>query len=415
MSLGLRLYLASARRAGRGQDNSTAKRLARPSGKLLWLNISEQRDLGYVQELIQQFAEDLVDVSFLVTTPSDLLVDIPFQDSCEQPCLHIITPADTPQAVARFLEHWQPSVCIWIGAILRPALLNDIDASKTPLLMLNAQTPARIIRQTRWNKGLVRTGLEMFDHILASHETVKKQLIAQGANPKIIIIGGHLEENAQPLYCDDRDRDEMALVLAARPVWLAAFTAQAEETPIINAHRTAMRLSHRLLLILAPSDPDRGDALAQSLTDDGWIVAQRALDQDPDENTQIFIADSSDEMGLWLRLAPVCFLGNSLVQGAAGVAPAPAAALGAAILHGPYVGGFAQQYARLKAAKAAREVVDDVTLALAVQDLLAPDKAAEMAHAGWEITTSGAEAMEHTMALIYDKINQPALVHSEGS
>lgn len=413
MSLGLRLYLASARRAGRLQDNSTAKRLARPSGKLLWLNISEQRDLGYAQELIQQFAEDLIEVSFLVTTSNDLVVDIPFQDSCEQPCLHITTPADTPQAVAKFLDHWQPSVCIWVGSTLRPALLVDIHTRTTPLMMLNVQSAARIVRQTRWNKGLISASLELFDHVLVNHEAIKQQLISQGASPQKIIIGGQLEETAQPPYCDDRDRDEMALVLAARPVWLAAFTTQAEETPIINAHRTAMRLSHRLLLILAPDDPDRGDALAQSLTDKGWIVAQRHLDQDPDENTQIFIADTFDEMGLWLRLAPVCFMGNSLVKDARGVAPGPASALGAAVLHGPYVDGFKTQYARLNGANAAREVADEVALALAVQELLAPDKAAEMAHAGWEITTSGAEAMERTMALIYNEINQPSPSHSE--
>lgn len=405
MSLSLRLYLASARRAGRTKDNSTEKRLARPAGKLVWLHVSDQQDVPYVQGLIQQFTEDLTEASFLITTPKDITVTPPFQDNCDQPCLHITPPADTPQAVDKFLEYWRPSVGIWLGSTLRPSLLVGLQLRAVPLLMLNAQNRAQIIGQTRWSNGPIRACLAMFDHILASHETVKQQLVSQGADRQKIIIGGPMEETAPPLYCDDRDRDEMAQILAARPIWLAGFTDKTEDTAVVNAHRKAMRLSHRLLLILAPDDPDRGTDLAQTLSDDGWLIAQRSLDQDPDENTQIFIADTHDEMGLWLRLAPVCFMGNSLNRNNTGATPGPASALGAAILYGPHVQNFKAQYSRLAAAGAARKVKNETELSSAVQELLAPDKAAKMAHAGWEITTSGAEAMERTMALIYNAIN----------
>lgn len=405
MSLSLRLYLASARRAGRTKDSSTEKRLARPAGKLVWLHVSDQQDVPYVQGLIQQFTEDLTEASFLITTPDDITVTPPFQDNCDQPCLHIPPPADTPQAVDKFLEYWRPSVGIWLGSILRPSLLVGLQIRAVPLLMLNAQNRAQIIGQTRWSNGPIRACLAMFNHILASHETVKQQLVRQGADRQKIIIGGPMEETAPPLYCDDRDRDEMARILAARPIWLAGFTDESEDIAVVNAHRTAMRLSHRLLLILAPDNPDRGTDLAQTLSDDGWLVAQRSLNQDPDENTQIFIADTDDEMGLWLRLAPVCFMGNSLNRNNTGAMPGPASALGAAILYGPHVQNFKAQYSRLTTAGAARKVKNETELSSAVQELLAPDKAAKMAHAGWEITTSGAEAMERTMALIYNAIN----------
>lgn len=406
MSLGLRLYLAAARRQKRAQKAGDTKRLARPAGQLLWLHISGAADVGFVQGLIQQFSEDLAEVSFLITTPDAVAEGVSFQEACDQPCLHILAPADTPQDAAAFLDHWQPSVAIWTGSVLRPALLLETQTRAIPLLLMNVQNQAHIKGQPRLNKSVVRATLGMFDHILANSETSKNLLIKQGASRADISIGGPVDETAPALFCDDRDRDDMAQSLAARPVWLAAYTNVAEDTLIANAHRAASRLSHRLLLILAPKDPDRGTALAQFLTSDGWLVAQRSLGQDPDENVQIFIADTRDEMGLWLRLAPVCFLGNSLSLGATGCAPWPASALGSAILHGPNVRDFKSQYARLDAANAARQVQCEVTLASAVQDLLAPDKAALMAHAGWEITTSGAEAMERTMALIYDTLTQ---------
>ncbi len=402
MSLGLRLYLAAARRAGQSHDDGASKRLARPAGKLVWLHISDAQEVSSIQELIRNTAEDLTEVSFLVTTTENTHVEPPFQECCDQPCLHLAAPTDAPRQVAEFLDHWQPSIAIWAGSALRPALVVETHERAIPILMLNARTRATVDGHTRWNKGLIRATLGLFDHILVSHETINTQLVRQGADSIGIMTSGLLEENADTLFCDDRDRDAMAETLAARPVWLATCTNEADEALIVTAHRAASRLSHRLLLVLAPKDTARGDDIARILTDDGWQVAQRSQDQEPDEHVQIIIADTDDEMGLWLRIAPVSFMGNSLTKGAAGCSPNAATALGSAVLHGPFVNGYIPGYARLDAAGAARQVRDATQLAAAVQDLLAPDKAAVMAHAGWEISTSGAEAMDHAIALIYD-------------
>ncbi|PHQ97087.1 MAG: 3-deoxy-D-manno-octulosonic acid transferase [Marinosulfonomonas sp.] len=405
MSLGLRLYLAAARRAGKSHDDGASKRLARPTGRLVWLHISDQQEVSSIQVLIRNLAEDLTEVSFLVTTPKNTHVETPFQECCDQPCLHLAAPADALRQVAEFLDHWQPSIAIWAGSALRPALVVEAHARAIPLLMLNARTRATVDGHSLWNKGVIRATLGLFNHILVSHETVKTRLLRQGADSIGIMTSGLLEENATTLFCDDRDRDAMAETLAARPVWLATCTDRTEEALIVTAHRAASRLSHRLLLVLAPKDTARGDDIARILTDDGWQVAQRSLDQEPDEHVQILIADTDDEMGLWLRIAPVCFMGNSLIKGATGCSPNAATSLGSAVLHGPFISKYILGYARLDTAGAAREVGNATQLAAAVQDLLAPDKAAEMAHAGWEISTSGAEAMDHAIALIYDVLN----------
>ncbi len=404
MSLGLKIYLANARRAGaralrdqQANGDSEQKRLARPAGQLVWLHISNAEETGPVQELIRSFATERGDVSFLVTTPENTSVDLRFQDNCDQPCLHLPAPADTPQQVAEFLDHWRPTIAVWAGSTLRPAMLVEISTRHIPLMMVDARCRARIDGRKRWKTGMIIALLALFDCILVGKPEVTRRLIRQGAIPGKTETCGLLEEGATTLFCDDRDRDDMAAHLAARPVWLAAETVEGEEAVIAIAHRAANRLSHRLLLVIAPKDTTRGDIIAEMLTKDGWLVAQRSKEQDPDEHIQIFIADIPDEMGLWLRLAPVCFIGNSLVKGATGCSPFEASALGSAILHGPLVEKYRTGYARLDTAGAAREVRGATHLAASVQDLLAPDKAAAMAHAGWEISTSGAEAADHTV------------------
>ncbi len=63
------------------------------------------------------------------------------------------------------------------------------------------------------------------------------------------------------------------------------------------------------------------------------------------------------ELGLIYRLAPVVFIGGSLVKHG-GQNPIEAAKLGAAILHGPHVWNFAEIYAALDDAHGAEPVAD---------------------------------------------------------
>ena len=408
MSFGLKLYLAAAKRAGlrslrlhkRNVEPSAHKRLARPAGKLVWFHISDTVEIGAVKELIRLLSDEHDQLSFLVTTPESLPADIRFQDFCAQPCLQIPTPSDTPQHVDQFLDHWQPTIVIWTGSLLRPALAIGTNRRKIALFMINARKRAKIDGRSRNNKGIIADVLGLFQHILTDTDQAARDIVRQGAAAGNVIATGLLEEGSTTLYCDDRERDEMAQTLTARPIWLAIGLTQSEEASISAAHRSASRLSHRLLLVIIPQNPDRGNDIAKILSKDGWEVAQRSLDQDPDEHTQILIADTGDETGLWLRLAPVCFIGNSFGLKATGISPFNAAASGSAILHGPNVEHYKDAYDRLASAGAARKIINQDQLGQSIQELLAPDIAAVMAHAGWEVSTSGAQAADHAVEMI---------------
>lgn len=415
MSLGLRLYLANAKRTGarlqkRAKLAKNPSRFARPSGRLLWLHACSDAEIPAIKELIRHLSAEHDQLSFLVTTLQNSPSDIRFQDCCAQPCLQITAPADTPQQVDDFLAHWQPSMAIWFGSVLRPALAVGSHKRGIKLFMINASEPASVAERPHYNKGITEDILGQFQHILAENNRIAAELVKQGAARQSVTVTGLLQEGGNTLYCDDRDREEMAQILAPRPLWLAAGITENEEEAVISVHRAASRLSHHLLLVLAPKNPDRGDEIARTLTAQGWIVSQRSQAQVPDEHAQIIIADADDEMGLWYRLAPVCFLGDSLDNAALGQSPFNAAALGCAILYGPNIDRHKAAYSRLNAAGAARKVENGKYLATGIQDLLAPDKAAKMAHAGWEVSTSGAEAAGHALELI-----TAALDEMEGS
>jgi 3-deoxy-D-manno-octulosonic-acid transferase len=64
-----------------------------------------------------------------------------------------------------------------------------------------------------------------------------------------------------------------------------------------------------------------------------------------------------------------------------------------------------QSYSRLAAAGAARIINDSAALSMAVSRLVAPDQAAIMAHAGWEVVSEGAALMDRITDLVQDMLD----------
>ena len=134
-------------------------------------------------------------------------------------------------------------------------------------------------------------------------------------------------------------------------------------------------------------------------------VALRSRDEDPADDVQVLVADTDGEMGLWYRLAPLVYMGGTLSASGTGRGPFEPAALGSAIVHGPHPGPHPEAYARLAEVFAARLVVDPETLATAVTELIAPDKAAYLAHNAWAASSGGAEVTERVMRLLFDQLD----------
>lgn len=252
--------------------------------------------------------------------------------------------------------------------------------------------------------------LSCFDLILARDEDSAAALRASVRQKLPIKVTGRIEETTEPLRHSEAEREDLAEILQARPVWLAAACPPGEEDAVLAAHSRALRHAHRMLLILAPSHPARAQHLRERLKAEGLTVAVRSRDEDPEDDVQVLIADSEGEMGLWYRLAPVTYMGGTLSEGGTGRNPIEPAALGSAILHGPNPGPYPEAYARLGEAAAARRVGDAAGLAEAVTDLIAPDKAALLAHNAWAASSGGAEVTERVMQMLFalmDSANAP--------
>ena len=386
-SLGLTLYnLGQRREPGEG-----SARPPRPAGRLVWLHAPGEGLVSPMRALARHLVEE-DGVPVLLTAPVAMP---PLPGVIIQP-----PPVDSPVDARAFLDHWRPDVALFAGGQLRPAVMHEAAERKIPMLVVNAKAPAFLRERDGWYPGLMRQALARFQSILAVDEAAARAFRKGGAALSAVAVTGRMEEEGVVLPGLEAERAALAKLLAARPVWFAAGVTEAEEDAVFHAHRKALQHSHRLLLILMPEDPARAAALAERVEAEGWTLAQRCLDEEPEPDIEVFVVDNPAEYGLWYRLAPVSFLGGSLLGKGPVRTPMEAAALGSAILHGPRTGTLGPVFGRLGAARATRAVATANDLGDALGDLLAPDRAARLAQAAWAVASDGAEVTQGILTRI---------------
>lgn len=207
----------------------------------------------------------------------------------------------------------------------------------------------------------------------------------------VLRLTGPVTQSPAPLGYTEAEREAFARLMTGRHAWLAAAIPTSEETAVIEAHKAALRLSHRALLFLVPDRAERAEPLAREIEASGMIVALRGNDDEPQDDVQVMISDGPTEMGLWYRLAPVTYMGGTLSGDDDQTRnPFEPAALGSAIVHGPRTDRFQAEWRQLGGAGAVRRVANAAGLAEAVAELSQPDLTAELATNAWTVSTGGA-------------------------
>lgn len=362
----------------------------RPEGLLLWVHSEAMEDTGPGSVLARELSE-LVERNVHVLLTVNDQITAQSEDGVSQ----MPAPADTTAEIEHFLDHWHPSSGLVIGVPANPSLLKDA-AHRFPMFQAVA---AR-------NEGgaplRYPAYLQDFHTCLASStaEASAIRQVVRGSKVKVETLGP-LSDTVHVLPCNQAECDTLAELLGGRPVWLAARVSPGEAATVEKAHRKAFRSAHRLLLILVPDLPEDGAKISEALESSGWQVGLRSRGDEPDPDVQIYVADTTEELGLWYRLAPATFAGGTLEPGRRPTDPFHPAALGSAVLHGPHIDRNPARFRRLEAQNATLPVKDADELGEAVIALLSPDKAAALAQAGWATTTESAHVVERLAELMH--------------
>jgi len=190
------------------------------------------------------------------------------------------------------------------------------------------------------------------------------------------------------------------MMTRGRPIIVAASTHPGEENILLEAHRTLAGFFPSLLTVIVPRHPNRGEAIARSIPASGLHVSLRSRDELPTPTTDIYVADTMGELGLFYRLAPIVFMGGSLIEHG-GQNPIEAVKLGASIVHGPHVFNFNDIYGALGAVDGARraDTLEDLVKQLG-QLLADPASRESSSAAARRVVGELGGALDRTMAAL---------------
>jgi 3-deoxy-D-manno-octulosonic-acid transferase len=260
--------------------------------------------------------------------------------------IHQYVPYDSPRYVARFLDHWQPSLALFIESDLWPNMILAGAARRLPMVLINGRMSHRSFPRWRRISATIEALLGCFEVCLAQSDVDAERFTALGS--RNVVTTGNLKLDVQAPPADNARLERMMAVTRGRPVIVAASTHPGEEEILAEVHRELAGYFPSLLTVIVPRHPGRGEAIARMIAASGLHVSLRSHEDLPTATTDIYVADTMGELGLFYRLAPVVFIGGSLVEHG-GQNPIEAIKLGAAILHGPHVFNFTDVYDALDA------------------------------------------------------------------
>lgn len=373
-----------------------------PQQPVIWLHcvsLGETRAAApLVQALLAQYPQHRILLTHATPTGREAGEQL-FGDRVDR----VYLPYDTPDAVARFLDHFRPAIGLLMETELWFNLIAGCRARGIPLLLVNARLSERSARGYGKVPNLTRQGLQGLTAIGAQTEQDAARFRQLGAER--VTVCGNLKFDVQPPADASSAGVALRSRFGARPVFLAASTRDGEEVLILDAVRQLQVPG--LLTVIVPRHPQRFDEVAALLQKRGLRFARKsALSAALPADIEVLLGDSMGEMFAYYAACDLAFIGGSLLP-LGGQNLIEACAMGKPVLIGPHTFNFEQASEQAIAHGAALRVADVLALASAVQQLLGDaEMRGRMAQAAQVFSASATGATQRIAALVTEQLNQ---------
>ena len=257
----------------------------------------------------------------------------------------------------------------------------------------------------RWHRNL-NIAEQLFGKlalVVAQSDLDAERFRDLGAWP--VSVSGNLKVDTDAPPCDEALLARYSAQIGERQTWAAISTFDGEEKIAAMVHR-ALKAHTGLLTIVVPRHPERCNDIEAMMVEKGLKVARRTRGDEITKDIDILLGDTIGEMGLFLRLTEIAFVGRSLSEGGGGGNPLEPAMLSCAVLAGPHVENFRESYQKLVRNGGARIVRDAEMLAKAVHFLTSNDLArAKMMDSGRDSVQEMRGALAATLKGLEPYIN----------
>lgn len=338
----------------------------RPQGKLIWMHGASVGESLSMLPLITRLLENYPELNIMVTSGTITSAEL-MAKRLPTRAFHQYVPIDHPQFVRRFIKHWQPDLALWFESELWPAMLSGIKKNNIPLILVNGRISDKSFKTWQHFRPVCKELLACFSLCLGQSEEDARRLKVLGAKEALCL--GNIKYAGINPPVDREKLAELQKQIGERKLWCICSTHDNEEVRAAQIHKKLKEEFPGLLMIAAPRHPHRGPEIQKALNDLGLTTALRSAGEKITPQTDVYIADTIGEVGLWYTLCPITFIGGSLIPHGGQNFMEPSRFRNAVIV-GPHMHNFTDAMNRARKADAIIQIQDDSGLEETVRNLL---------------------------------------------
>jgi 3-deoxy-D-manno-octulosonic-acid transferase len=297
-----------------------------------------------------------------------------------------------------------PAAIVLVEAEIWPNLFWQAKNTNVPVHLINARLSENSFNGYRRYAFLFKPLFRSLRAAGVHNETDAERLAELGCDRKAIIVTGNMKfDGTAATDADTIDARALLREIGVpdeAPVLVAGSTFEGEEELLCKLLPQWRQEHPDLFLVLVPRHFERASAVLENIKPMNLRISRRTAMNAEAENPDVLLVDTTGELKAFYEVATLVFVGKSLTaQG--GQNPIEPAALGRAMVFGPFMQNFKPVVQSLLEAKAAIQVKDETELARKVSVLLGnPEQCAALGMAARAVVEGNKGATQRTAELI---------------
>ena len=323
----------------------------RSKGKLIWFHGASVGEFQSIVPLLEKL-EKSKKISQILITSNTLSSSKIISKIKLKKISHQFFPIDNNLIVKRFINHWKPSVALFVDSEIWPNMLINLNKEKIPIILLNARITKR--SYSRWIKfkNFSKLIFNKFNLCLSSNKETVYFLKKLGA--KNIKYFGNLKYSQSENEKIEIDNQTIKFI-SRKTAWCASSTHNSEEKFVGLVHNKLKKKYKNLLTVIIPRHIDRKEKIKEQLSNLGLKVHVHEPKTRIHQDTDIYLVNSFGKTKSFYSVIKNVFLGGSLIKHG-GQNPLEAVRYNCNILHGPNVSNFNEIYKFLNKQKISKKI-----------------------------------------------------------
>lgn len=315
----------------------------RAGGKILWFHGASVGELQSIIPLLEKLVKKK-EIKQILVTSNTLSSTRIIQNFKSHKIVHQFFPIDTNFHTKKFINHWKPSLAVFIDSEIWPNMIINLKKKNIPIGLINARITKKTFERWKLLPNLSKKIFNKFDLCLSASK--ESQTYCKKLGIKNINFYGNLKFSQSENEKNSINAN-LKRFIKSRKVWCASSTHHNEENLCGEAHKQLKKKYKNLLTIIIPRHIERANRIEKELKNLDLKTHVHKSNKRIDNKTDIYLVNTYGMTKSFFNICNNIFLGGSLVNHG-GQNPLEATRYGCNVIHGPHISNFREIYNFLK-------------------------------------------------------------------